>query len=78
MSNPFNSAVELVMPGKSEEYTEKVKANEMNPVRAVYESLLNLGVEETDDKKIRKFIRITNFGATTIFAASLLYLSMAI
>ena len=78
MANFSDNAVELSLTDKTEEYSEKVKANEMNPVLAVYESLLNVGVHSVTNKSQKKYIRTTNFLTLNAFIASLVYLTLAI
>ena len=78
MTNPYDGAVELVLSDKASEYTERVKANEMNPLMVVYQGLLNLGVDGIAEEKFKKFVKISNFGSIVIFAGTLLYLSIAI
>jgi signal transduction histidine kinase len=77
MTNPIEGAVELVLSDKPSEYSERVKANEMNPVIGVFNALLNLGTENIEEK-FKKYVRVTNFGAMVIFAGTLIYLSIAI
>ena len=42
MANLQDNAFEIALTDKTEEYSEKVKANEMNPILSLYENLLNL------------------------------------
>ena len=59
MPNFYENAIELAITEKSSEYTEKVKANEMNPLLSVYENLLNLGADSITEKTHKKYIRIS-------------------
>jgi signal transduction histidine kinase len=77
MANFQDNAIDFSLTEKTAEYSEKVKANEMNPIVSVYENLLNVGVEFVADKSQKKFVRITNFLTINAFAASLVYLSLA-
>jgi signal transduction histidine kinase len=78
MANFQDTTAELTFTDKTEEYSEKVKANEMNPLASIYENLLNLGADSVTDKEQKKYIRITNFIAINAFLASLVYLTLAI
>ena len=78
MADYQNNAVELSLTGKTDEYSEKVKANEMNPILSVYENLLNVGVDSVTDKLQKKYVRITNFITINAFVSSLIYLTLAI
>ncbi|HWB64663.1 MAG TPA: histidine kinase dimerization/phospho-acceptor domain-containing protein, partial [Chitinophagales bacterium] len=78
MPNSYESLLGINLSEKSAEYTEKVKANEMNPIVGVYTSLLNLGTDAVADRRQKKYIQSTNFVAINTFLASLIYLSMAI
>ncbi|MDB5281352.1 MAG: Solute:Sodium Symporter [Bacteroidota bacterium] len=78
MANAYETPVEIDLADKSAEYTEKVKANELNPIVSVYESLLSLGTNSILEKTQKKYIRICNFIAINTFAASLVYLILAI
>ena len=78
MANFQDSTVGLNMTDKTVEYSETVKANEMNPLVSLYENLLNLGAESVTGKHQKKYIRITNFITINAFIASLVYLTMAI
>ena len=78
MANVYDSRAELYMTDKTAEYTEKVRANEMNPLLSVYESLLSLGTKGIAEKSGQKYVRISNFMAINSFAASLVYLTFAI
>ena len=50
MANFQDSAVEFTLSEKTDEYSEKVKANEMNPLVSLYENLLNLGAKSVAGK----------------------------
>ncbi len=78
MANFQDNAVGLSLTDKTEEYSEKVKANEMNPILSVYENLLNVGVDSVIDKQQKKYVRITNFITINAFVSSLIYLTLAI
>ena len=78
MANVQDNAVGLSLTDKTAEYSEKVKANEMNPLVSLYENLLNLGAESVAGKNQKKYIRITNFITINGFLASLVYLTLAI
>ena len=78
MANVQDNAVGLTLSDKTEEYSEKVKANEMNPLVSLYENLLNLGADSVTGKNQKKYIRITNFITINGFLASLVYLTLAI
>ncbi len=78
MANYPDNVIDLSLTDKAGEYSERVKANEMNPLVSLFEALLNLGTKSVPDRKQRKYIRITNFIALVTFFASLAYLTMAI
>ena len=78
MANVQDNAVGLTLSDKTEEYSEKVKANEMNPLVSLYENLLNLGADSVTGKNQKKYMRITNFITINGFLASLVYLTLAI
>ena len=78
MANFQNTVAEMTLTDKTAEYSEKVKANEMNPLASLYENLLNLGADSVADKEQKKYIRITNFITINAFIASLVYLTIAI
>jgi len=78
MANYPDNVIDLSLTDKTGEYSEKVKANEMNPLVSLFEALLNLGTQSIPDQKQRKYVRITNFIALSTFFASLAYLTMAI
>ena len=78
MANFQNTTVEMTLTDKTAEYSEKVKANEMNPLASLYQNLLNLGADSVADKEQKKYIRITNFITINAFIASLVYLTLAI
>ena len=78
MANFQDSAVEFTLSEKTDEYSEKVKANEMNPLVSLYENLLNLGAKSVAGKHQKKYIRITNFITMNAFLASLVYLTLAV
>jgi len=78
MANFQDSAVGLSMTDKTVEYSEKVKANEMNPLLSLYENLLSLGTDSVSGKHQKKYIRITNYITINAFLASLVYLTAAI
>ncbi|HLP49407.1 MAG TPA: ATP-binding protein [Chitinophagales bacterium] len=78
MAKVYESTSELTFSDNSSEYAQKVEANEMNPVKSVYLSLLNLGTHAVERKNQKKYIRITNFVAIITFLGTLSYLSFAI
>lgn len=78
MAKVYESTSELTFSDSSSEYAQKVEANEMNPVKSVYLSLLNLGTHAVERKNQKKYIRITNFVAIITFLGTLSYLSFAI
>jgi signal transduction histidine kinase len=78
MANVYDNTVDFNLTDKTSEYSEKVKANEMNPVLSVYESLLNLGCDVISEKNQKKYIRICNFITINTFVGSLVYLTLAI
>ena len=78
MANFQDTTVEITLTDKTAEYSEKVKANEMNPLTSLYENLLNLGADSVADKEQKKYVRITNFITINGFIASLVYLTMSI
>jgi signal transduction histidine kinase len=78
MEKVYDSATGITFTEKPTEYDQTVKANEMNPILSVYNSLLNLGITSSTDSKDKKYIRITNFIAFNSFIGSLLYLTLAI
>lgn len=78
MAKVYESTSELTFTEMPNEYAQKVEANEMNPVKSVYLSLLNLGVDAVERKNQKKYIRITNFVAVITFLGTLSYLSFAI
>ena len=63
---------------KPEQYRETLAQNEMNPLRSVYRSLVNLGVSSNSSTKEKKHTTITNFIAINSFIGSLVYLVIAI
>jgi len=78
MANFQDSAVGFSITDKTAEYSEKVKANEMNPLLSLYENLLNLGVDSISAKHQKKYLRITNFITINAFLASLVYITLAV
>jgi signal transduction histidine kinase len=78
MANVYENAVKLNLSEKTAEYTETVKANEMNPIVAIYEGLLNLGISTISEKYQRKYIRTANFMAINTFVATIIYLIFSI
>ncbi|HLP19309.1 MAG TPA: ATP-binding protein [Chitinophagales bacterium] len=78
MAKVYESTSELTFTDSPNEYAQKVEANEMNPVKSVYLSLLNLGTHAVERKNQKKYIRITNFVAIITFLGTLSYLSFAI
>jgi signal transduction histidine kinase len=78
MAKVYETTSELTFTDMPNEYAQKVEANEMNPVKSVYISLLNLGVDAVERKNQKKYIRITNFVAIVTFLGTLAYLSFAI
>ena len=78
MAKFYDGTSELTLNNQSNEYAQKVEANEMNPVKAVYLGLLNLGAKKVVDRNQKKYIRITNFVAGITFLGTLVYLTFAI
>lgn len=63
---------------KPDEYRETLAHNEMNPLRSIYRSLVNMGVANSITAKEKKHTTITNFIAINSFIGSLVYLIIAI
>ncbi len=63
---------------KPEQYRETLAQNEMNPLRSVYRSLVNMGAANSTTAKEKKHTTITNFIAINSFIGSLVYLVIAI
>ena len=63
---------------KPEQYRETLAQNEMNPLRSVYRSLVNMGAASCTTAKEKKHTTITNFIAINSFIGSLVYLVIAI
>jgi len=78
MAKFYESTSELTLTDQSNEYTQKVEANEMNLLKSVYLGLLNLGANTVTDRNQKKYIRITNFVAGITFLGTLVYLTFAI
>jgi len=78
MAKLYDSSSEIAFTNKPSEYAQKVEANEMNPVKSVYLSLLSLGGNDVKEKAYQKHIRITNFIAIVTFIGTLTYLSFAV
>ncbi len=78
MAKFYDGSSELTLTNQSNEYAQKVEANEMNPVKAVYLALLNLGADKVVERSQKKYIRITNFVAGITFLGTLVYPTFAI
>ena len=61
MANFNDSVIEISLTDKTAEYSEKVKANEMNPLLSLYENLLSVGADSVTEKGAKKLIRMSNF-----------------
>jgi signal transduction histidine kinase len=68
----------IAFTDKPEQYRETLAQNEMNPLRSVYRSLVNMGVANSTTAKEKKHTTITNFIAINSFIGSLVYLVIAI
>lgn len=61
-----------------DKYHQTLAQNEMNPLRSIYRSLVNMGVANSSTAKEKKHTTITNFIAINSFIGSLVYLVIAI
>lgn len=77
MAKLYEPSSQLTFTDNQSEYAQKVQANEMNPFKSVYLSLLNLGVKNSNTKQQKKLTRITNFVAIVTFLGTLSYLVFA-
>jgi signal transduction histidine kinase len=78
MAKLYDGTTQLSFSGKNNEYAQKVEENEMNPIRAVYLGLLNMGASKIDKQSQKKYIRITNFMAVITFLGTLIYVCFAV
>lgn len=78
MDKLYNNLQGTAFTDKPREYNETIAANEMNPLRSIYRSLVNMGVANSSTAKEKKHTTITNFIAINSFIGSLVYLVIAI
>jgi len=78
MAKLYDGTSQLSFSGKQNEYTQKVEANEMNPLKAVYLGLLNMGASSAQQQNQKKYIRITNFMAVITFLGTLIYICFSV
>lgn len=77
MAKLYEPTSQLTFTDNQSEYAQKVQANEMNPFKSVYLSLLNLGAQNLQTKRQKKYVRITNFVAIVTVLGTLSYLVFA-
>jgi signal transduction histidine kinase len=77
MKQLFTSPQEVTLSQSEKVYKETLESNEMNPLLAVYSSLINLGTSASDTRDA-KYIRAFNFISFVTFIVTLFYLVAAI